>query len=210
MYKINLHCHTIFSDGFNCPYVMALKARELGFSTLVITDHYYGKNVDGFMSKNNMRLLKKACKEAEKILPIIIGLEILYARQEILVFGSAAVNHILENCDKVTDSDILHMKKTMDYAFILCHPGKNYEETAKIVDGFEQYNSGFDYFRNKEPIDLHHLPGWCNSDAHMAEHLVDGDNLLDVEITTEENLISYIKSGKQPIFSVGLKSSLQV
>ena len=38
-YKINIHAHTIFSDGYNTPYVMALKAKELGFSALVITSY---------------------------------------------------------------------------------------------------------------------------------------------------------------------------
>jgi 3',5'-nucleoside bisphosphate phosphatase len=41
-YKINIHCHTIFSDGLNTPVTLAHEAKRLGFCALVITDHYYG------------------------------------------------------------------------------------------------------------------------------------------------------------------------
>ena len=49
---------------------------------------------------------------------------------------------------------------------------------------------------------LEDLVGWCNSDAHMSEQLERGYNLVGSKIKTEDDLIKYIKSKKQPIFKL--------
>ncbi len=203
MYKINIHSHTIFSDGFNTPITMAYKAKELGFTALVVTDHFYGKVSPEFMSKNNLRLLRKACDEARKILPVIIGMEVPFMEQEILVFGGAAIKWIIEN-DLPTKDDIIRLKKETGCAIILCHPGKDFEDLIDVIDGFEMYNSGFNYFKNRT-AELDSLKGkqrWCNSDAHKSEWLDIGYNIVDSKIKTEHDLIKYIKRGKQHDFYV--------
>ncbi len=200
-HKINIHAHSHFSDGGNSPYHMALKAKELGFTALVITDHFYGEGRYASLTKKSMRLLKKACREAGNILPIIIGIEVPFMGQEILVFGRDAINDILLN-GKLTMDRLLSIKKETECATILCHPGNNFDLTIPAIDGFEQYNHGRNYFKNNRDLGgLKDLPRWCNSDAHTSDALGIGYNIVDKKIETETDLIQYIKSGKQPIFN---------
>lgn len=205
-YKINLHAHTIFSDGINSPYVMALKAKELGFSALVITDHFYGRKVTDFMSRNSMRLLQKACREAREIIPVIIGLEVPFCGQEVLVFGGAAIKSIMEN-GKPNETEMERLRKETGCAVILCHPGQDFEIAAKYVDGFEEYNSGQNFSKTRAGVTrpfgpLEGKPRWCNSDAHQATCLSRGYNIVGSKIENESGLIKYIKKGSQPEFYV--------
>jgi predicted metal-dependent phosphoesterase TrpH len=205
-YKINIHAHTIFSDGVSSPYVMALRAKELGFTALVVTDHFYGSTCPEFMSVNSMRLLRKACREAATILPVIIGMEVVFMGQEVLVFGGAAIKSILEN-GKPTYEEMKRLKKETGCALILCHPGELDPDWLGIVDGFEYWNSGQNCFINRKgetrPLGkLEGKPGWCDSDAHSVDMLDWNYNLVDTKIETETDLIKYIKRGKQPEFYI--------
>ncbi len=120
--------------------------------------------------------------------------------QEVLVFGGAAINSILEN-GLPTMEEILRLRKETDCAVILCHPGSDFEITEPAIDGFEHFNSGTDYFKNDRSFGI--LSGkqrWCNSDAHRVVDLEKAYNVVDSKIETEIDLIKYIKRGKQPIF----------
>lgn len=213
MYRINIHAHTIFSDGANTPYRMALEAKRIGLTSLVVTDHYYGPeyNIGESITRNKMHLLEKACKEAKSILPVIIGLELAFGGEEMLVFGSAVIKEIL-NCGEQKTAfgmeTLLQWKKKHDCAFILCHPGeeKNWEKLLPLLDGYEEFNSGDNMFKagdiERSRGCLSGLPGWCNSDAHNAGSLHRGHNIVDTKIETETDLIRYIKRRKQPVFSL--------
>ena len=208
-YKINLHSHTFFSDGKNSPYRMALTAKELGFTALVITDHFYTGSTSEWCSINTekMKLLKMAAEEAKEIIPVIIGIELAIEGEEVLVFGSAMVNRIMtveESGFKVTVEALRDWKKYVEAAFILCHPGneENWQKLLPILDGFEHCNKGFDWFPSRDFGCLEGLTRWCNSDAHEYDELSRGFNLVDSKITVESDLIRYIKREKQPEFCV--------
>jgi predicted metal-dependent phosphoesterase TrpH len=212
-YKINIHAHTFFSDGVNSPLGMALEANRLGFTALVITDHYYGET-DEWCSVNvqKMRILRRACDEAKKIMPVIIGIELSFGGEEILTFGSAMIQDIMRHRDtgnELTMELLLKWKRRHDSAFVLCHPGKveNWVFLRPLLDGYEEYNSGSSMFRlelengivnEREHGALTGLPGWCNSDAHQAAGLERAYNLVDSKIENETDLIRYIKRGVQP------------
>jgi len=200
-YKINLHAHTIFSDGCNTPYVMAQKAKELGFSALVITDHYYINNDFSEFSLNEDRwcLLRQACKEAREIIPIIIGIEASFMNQEVLIFGGEAIKRIFEN-KSLTPDEMLTLRKETHCAVILCHPGGEIDALEPYIDGFEHYNSGQNWFSDRGFGKLKNKPRWCNSDAHGVKCLDWGYNIVTHKIQNESDLIKYIKSGKQPEF----------
>jgi len=212
-YKINLHSHSYFSDGKNSPYKMALKAKELGFSALVITDHFYGSEYSDDANSLNTRsygLLKYACEEAKEILPVIVGIEAGYCGQEVLVFGQVAINKIFEN-GKLTKQllNSLRISKTF-FATILCHPGSKYSNMIKDVDGYERINSAQDFFSHDDRIGdldthLNGRVGWCNSDAHSADRLSFCWNLVGKDITTEDHLIKYIKSKQHPEHFINTK-----
>ena len=136
-YSINLHAHTFFSDGANSPLAMAMEANNLGHSALVITDHYYYGATNNWCSLNDDRykLLRTACREAKNIIPVILGIELAFGGEEILVFGSAMIQEIMfhDSIGKELTVDLLlEWKKKHDSAFILCHPG-NPENWARLT-----------------------------------------------------------------------------
>ena len=203
VYKINIHAHTIFSDGVNTPYVMALEAKRLGFTSLVITDHYFGKGDSYNLGKRSRVLLRKACAEARDILPVIAGIELAWGNEEILTFGSAFIKEIQIKRDAGLDislNEMIDLKHKNGGAMVLCHPGEheNWVKLHPLLDGFEHFNSGQDWFKSRDFGVLTNLPSWSNSDAHNSGCLERGFNLVDSKITDEAGLIRYIKRGKQP------------
>lgn len=204
-YRINIHAHSIFSDGHSSPYVMALKAKELGFTALVITDHWY-EEAESSLTAERLVTLKMAANEVREVLPVIIGMEIPHTDNEFLVFGGDAIKEIVNLGNKsISTDDMWKIRRNTNSVFILCHPGMNIPyETTLLIDGFEAYNSGRNLFNRRGYGALRRLPAWSNSDAHTANCLVDGWNEVDTKITTEADLIKYIKSGKQPyLFAKG-------
>lgn len=207
MYKINLHAHSIFSDGSNSPFKMAVEAKYLGFSALVLTDHFYGKPAPSHVNtRYRLSCLEKACKEAKTMLPIINGIELSFGREEMLVFGGALikeiVRHVVDNESELTLELLLDWKTKHNSAFILCHPQatENWRFLRPLLDGFERYNSGDDMFSDRDFDCLGDLPGWNNSDAHQIESLERAYNIVDCKIENESQLIKYIRKGKQPTF----------
>jgi hypothetical protein len=209
-YKINLHAHTIFSDGSNSPYVMAVEAKRLGLSALAITDHYYPSHPKEWCSSGaeRHRLTRRACVEAKDILPIIVGMELAFGEEEMLVYGTKLIQEIHRHCDKgneLTIDLLIKLKRRHESAFILCHPGnpEKWEALLPILDGYERYNSGQDMFgEHREVGVLGGLPSWCNSDAHSKEGLSIAYNLTTCKIETEEDIIKYIREGNRPSFYV--------
>lgn len=200
-YKINIHAHSYFSDGLNSPYKMALEAKQIGFSALVITDHWYNKECSVSMNRDRHDILKRGLGESKKIIPVIMGLELpVDDGNEILVFGGGAIKAIIsEGNSSFSFSMLMALKKVEHCSFILCHPrGQVSEECVELVDGFEAYNSGQNLFEKRGFGALRNLPAWSNSDAHRYQELKEGWNLIDTKVETEAQLIKYIKSGKQP------------
>ena len=207
-YKINLHAHSTFSDGSNTPAEMAHEAKDMGFSALVLTDHYYnGMYPDNAITLDDEEDYFVAIEEARKILPVIRGMEALFGGEEILVFGQKAIQTILKWGVISNIYQLRWIKEHCRCAFILAHPNVWHDHFAEVLDGYERHNSGQDFFKFGEDEDrplgvLEGLQEWHNSDAHSAMGLVKGYNLLDVEITNEIELIEYIKSGKKHGYNV--------
>lgn len=212
-YCINLHAHTIFSDGVNSPLGLALLAKELDFVSLVLTDHfYYGRSE--YSADTRERLYQKAVREAKSVLPVIVGIELnLGLGEEVLVFGSSMINAIQAHNKEglpLTIDLLASWKQKHQSAFILCHPRspETWTQYLPILDGYEEYNSGHHMFlRNgvyRERTGLEHLPRWCNSDAHNVISLYRGYNTVHSKLDNENDLIRYIRSGKQPTFVIDI------
>lgn len=205
-FTIDLHTHTVFSDGHNSPYRMALRTKEFGHTALVITDHFYVNSTDAWCSinTNKMQMLRRLAREAKEILPVIIGIELTIGGEEVLVFGTEMVNRIIESTEfgiHVDIPTICDWKKELNSAFILCHPSnhKYWDDLLHILDGYEMYNSGQCCFKFDRDLGcLKGLPGWCNSDSHHVATFRLGHNVVDTKIEDESTLIDYIRSGKQP------------
>lgn len=211
--KINIHAHSLFSDGLNSPYKMALKAKELGFSALVLTDHFYG---DEFSHKDQISLesliyLRRCKSEIERsIMPVILGVEIPLLGHEVIVFGYEAVIAILRNglpTEESTAGLLYDLKFSSNCAIVLCHPRPIHNENrakdiCNLIDGYEHINGGFDFFKGISHGSLKGKQRWCNSDAHRANDLGQCYNILDVEIKNELDLIKYIKDKNEHDFYI--------
>ena len=89
IYRINIHSHTVFSDGANGPLMMALAAKKAGMTALVITDHVYTREVSsdwGVLTRFQYPVLRRLVNEAKAILPVILGIELAIEGEEVLVF----------------------------------------------------------------------------------------------------------------------------
>ena len=216
---INLHAHSMLSDGSASITCMAVRAKELGFSALVLTDHVYSLGDDGKDADMSMsyRRYKYAKKEAEAITklgyPVIIGIELSVREigEEIAVFRDKAINTIfkLRNRYKViTVKQLKTIRQHTKCVLNLCHPARPDRVIESgchlILDGYEFINRCREYFgeryaatsptRVENPFEAFDMIPLCNSDAHQVSTLSSCYNEVEEEITTEEQLIAYIKA----------------
>jgi len=234
MYKLNLHAHSNYSDGAHTVSMMAMQYKSLGFPCCVITDHVYSSDAH---YSNNLDKYFKQIEEADRAskehdIPVILGAEFSVSRsEECLVFGKNAIISLLllraerQEMDRldgvITYRDLIDAKKYNPCAVILCHPMLSETSSGILqlnghlaLDGFERINSCNDFFaeeRREVPKEFEGLPSFCNSDAHSLFCLNDCYNLTEEPVTSEEQLIAYIKN-RRPIKHVvfeeptGLKS----
>lgn len=98
-----VHVHSNWSDGKNSIEEMAHKAKELGFSYIVICDHSFSASYTGGLSIDRV---KEQHKEIDRLNNIIDGIKILKGiESDILVDGSLDYpDDILKNFDLVVAS----------------------------------------------------------------------------------------------------------
>lgn len=145
---INCHAHTVISDGSDTMLDMAKKAKELGHSALVITDHNYPTDRNFNIGWRERDVLEETDQAP---LPIIIGAEINTPFGDHLLFGKDVLRYwehyksLLDGINKDFDLNLwIEVFKTyvlskaslqgmpgffrrskvtpMPYAMILCHP----------------------------------------------------------------------------------------
>jgi histidinol phosphatase-like PHP family hydrolase len=72
---IDLHTHTIFSDGVLLPAELARRAEEMGYEALAFTDHVDGANLD-FVLPRLVRVCEELMPEME--ITLLPGVEITH------------------------------------------------------------------------------------------------------------------------------------
>lgn len=224
-YKINLHAHTKYSDGSVLVKEVAESSREWGASVAIITDHVtHYKDWPGMDSKKYQQQKQEAELVSKELnYPIIIGAEIDVEGEECLVFGDEAITELLFRRDErikahgkigyVYVSDFEYVRNKFNCGIILCHPRLSdwrYNEEVNflkngglnVIDGYEKFNSGFYMFREDTledgryfPDELKKMPAYSNSDTHCA-FFECGYNIITRNITTEAELIDFIKNDK--------------
>lgn len=218
MFKINLHAHTKYSDGYDTVEKQAKGCKSLGFSACVITDHVYNAEHKYSLSVQKFtEQLEEAKRVSEDLdYPVILGAEFSIAKsEECLVFGTEAIMRLLEiRHNEIFNSgsayigidELRAVRSEFDCSVILCHPmlpeyktdqGQNFIQIggADVIDGFEIINSGqFEFRRRAIPVEFDGLVRVCNSDAHHSGELDLCYNLTTENITDEKSLIKYIKS----------------
>lgn len=209
--KINLHCHTNYSDG-RLLSNMFYEHRKQGYQAFVCTDHvypsHYGDRSLTWEKFKEQRFDLANLSDYSKY-PSIQGIELCLGIEEILVFGYELIKGIfgiIESSTELPLEDlysklISYIKDNKDIgACILCHPSlypdkeDYYKQLFPILDGYERYNSGHNMFSYREvPEELSKLKAFYNSDAHMEDFISRCNNVTDLQVTTEQEVIKWIK-----------------
>lgn len=166
LWKIDFHCHTYRSkDSLNQPRALIARAKELGLSRLVITDH------------NTIR----GALEAQELEPefVIVGEEVMTTRGEFLAcFVSREVPRGLEPrqaLDRLREQGaFVSISHPFDYQRMGWKP-QDFLDIASHIDAVEIFNSRcMAQSTNQHAEQLaarHHLPGTAGSDAHSLREL---------------------------------------
>jgi len=221
MNYINMHAHSVYSDGKNTVTEMAMECKRLGFTACVLTDHVYSKDTCSLNLNKYIDQIDVVASASRVVgIPIICGIEISVGRmEECLIFGEEAIKEILHLRDArlitgfdlitglMTVDDIRMIRNKYKCAVIMAHPNqpKRWVKrgAADIIDGFERVNGGTDHFHPS------HIPFWrwrmipwgmkrkvqlCSSDAHHSKLLEVCYMESKTPITNEDELIDYIKA----------------
>ncbi|MDR4508350.1 MAG: histidinol phosphate phosphatase domain-containing protein [Candidatus Brocadiaceae bacterium] len=134
---IDLHTHTLFSDGVLLPAELARRCEAKGFRGLVITDHVDYSNID-FVLPNVL----KACREISSVseMKVYAGVELTHVRPEhieamvkrardigafiVLVHGETITEPVLQGTNRAA------IEAGAD---ILVHPGLITEAEATLA-----------------------------------------------------------------------------
>lgn len=150
MKKINLHCHSNYSDSYYTMEEMATEHQKQGFSAFVVTDHCYPSFIkDGADTERMLTSYQKFCAQTKELaevsqklnFPCIQGMEVALYGEEILVFGDEAIKDIfayakdinereaekhghLKSYNQKLSQNILNILQTHkdNTGIILCHP----------------------------------------------------------------------------------------
>ncbi|MCK4738479.1 MAG: histidinol phosphate phosphatase domain-containing protein [Deltaproteobacteria bacterium] len=134
---IDLHTHTLLSDGVLVPSELAARAKDAGYSGLAITDHVDSSNIESVIEKllnftsefpndNGLRIL--AGVELTHVQPARIGSLVKIARslgaQIVVCHGESIVEPVAEG------TNMAAVSAGVD---ILAHPGLVTEECARVA-----------------------------------------------------------------------------
>ena len=133
---IDLHVHSVFSDGELIPSEIARRLSELGYSAFAITDHVDFSNMEDILSQ----LLKMKDLEDYYSIKIIVGVELTHippkligravkdardlGAELIVVHGETVVEPVAK------DTNLFAVNEEID---ILAHPGLVDEKTSEIA-----------------------------------------------------------------------------
>ncbi|MFA5389111.1 MAG: histidinol phosphate phosphatase domain-containing protein [Candidatus Omnitrophota bacterium] len=134
---IDLHTHTLLSDGELLPSELARRAQEHGYKIIGITDHVDSSNIDFVIPR-----VINACKDINKNWRIkaIPGVEITHMPVELIkdtvkFVRSAGIKLVLVHGETIVEPVIegTNREAIMSGADILTHPGLIAMEDAKLA-----------------------------------------------------------------------------
>lgn len=179
-FSINLHAHTKNSDGADSIQEMAKKAKELGHSALVITDH------DTSYSSSYLSGVRELTVLVDNNLidfPVIIGSEIMTPFGEYLLFGKKACSNwqFFKNKLDMIESSFDHtlwveifknrvlststyssrcgitqanIHEVKSYGLVLCHPRFNSNYVEAVPESWWSIVHGFEVVNGLEEFEI--------------------------------------------------------
>lgn len=170
--KINLHCHSDYSDGYASMAEMAEEHQKQGFSAFVVTDHCYPTFIKkGAKDGRFLTSYDKYCQQSQELkeisknlgYPCIQGIELALYGEEVLVFGDATIKEIFDYAEDINSKEqekygklnIYHkklsnhivnilQKNKQHNAIILCHP-RLFEEDSYGRDKLFKIIDGYEF-----------------------------------------------------------------
>ena len=204
--RINLHTHTIFSDGGSNIKAYAEKAKINQHLVLCLTDHDYKMNRKKYIEE----LLEAELVSKEIGIPIICGLEISVFYEEALLFGKEACINWLERrwgegiTHEETPSYLKEIKARYNCALVLCHPQLNTQyDKAMFESGILSLFDGYEITDHKDlfPPDkiewletiMPRAKQYRNFDAHHVDDFEGITNEVNIVVQNENDLIQYLR-----------------
>lgn len=186
--RIDLHMHTLFSDGELLPSELARRAQNLNHSTIAITDHVDYSNVEDIVK------IQKAIDDinANWDINVILGAEVTHVPTEsiddvakyakelgakiVVVHGETLSEPVIEGTNLAAVKS-----KNVD---ILAHPGLITKEEAEIA------------LKNGVFLEISARCGHNVSNGHVAKIAkeVGNDLLVNTDTHSPDNLITFERS----------------
>jgi len=209
--RIELHCHTIFSDGDLTPSEITRRAMELGHTAIALTDHVDVTNIDFVVPA-----LVKAAELSEDYITVIPGVELTYVpppkidmmAKRAKALGAKIVVVHGETVAEPAVPPYTNLRSVMSSNVdILAHPGlitlEEAELAAKNDIALEITGRAGHNITNGHVANMARKAGAkmvINSDAHTVGNLMDekmativakGAGLTDEEINKALNVTPY-------------------
>ncbi|MCF0225932.1 MAG: histidinol phosphate phosphatase domain-containing protein [Methanobrevibacter sp.] len=186
--RIDLHMHTLFSDGELLPSELARRAQQLNHKAIAITDHIDASNVD------NLPQIQKAVDDINDNwdIQVILGAEVTHTPVEsidkiakrardlgaeiIVVHGETLNEPVIEGTN--------YAAVNSENVDILAHPGLITKEEAEIALDNDVY------------IEITARNGHSISNGHVANVCREVGNklLINTDTHSPDNLITFERS----------------
>lgn len=186
--RIDLHMHSLFSDGELLPSELARRAEQLNHEAIAITDHIDASNVD------NLTQIQKAVDDINENwdINVILGAEITHtpvesidkiARQARDLGAQIIVVHGETLNEPVIDGTNLAAVKSSNVD-ILAHPGLITQQEAEIALDNDIY------------IEITARNGHSISNGHVAKLCSEIGNklLINTDTHSPDNIITFERS----------------
>jgi len=190
--RIDLHTHTIFSDGEFTPSELARRAMVLGHTAIAITDHVDYSNIDHVVPS-----LIKAAELSSDYITVIPGVELTYVppmkidamAKRAKDLGAEIVVVHGETVAEMVPPDTNLRSVMSSYVDILAHPGFVTLEEAKLAAknniALEITGRAYHNTTNGHVAEIARKAGAklvVNSDTHTTGNLMDEKTAMTVAL----------------------------
>lgn len=214
MFKTETHLHTapVSSCSHIAPREMIRLYSEAGYTTVFVSDHFakfhFDKFEEGLTWKEKTAKVCAAYEEAKAAgeefgVNVLFAPELSLAGNHYLLYGiDKAFMDLREDVFTMTMEEFHRMAKAHGVTIIQAHPYRDDKcfPTPEYVDGFEAVNANPRHENHDElafaVAAKYNLPVTAGSDAHRLEDIGLAAMLSDEPITSTQQYIELLKSGK--------------
>lgn len=200
MLKVDLHCHTLFSDGRHGPKLMLEAALKKGLDGIAITDHDTFRGYT-YLKRENL---------ASRVIP---GIEVSteYGHVVMLCHNEVKVSRNLRELVDIAKAEQCFLFPSHPYDITRDGIGEKAEEFP--FSGIEVYNPKAPAYANRRALETARkmsIQGLANSDSHVYYALGSAYNIIEGdEFSTETVLTSLFKGKAEPV-AVGLTTKAKI